>query len=129
MVYVDGIIIMANIFSTTQYLKDILNVEFDMEDIGAIFFCLRIDILHNQDKRIIDFSQQGYISQRLERFHMLSCNPTSTLIEGLSQLSNLHNKGDVVKFSNKLLIGSLIMVVLFVQRRIFNLQLINLVNS
>ena len=59
MVYVDGIIIMANIFSTTQYLKDILNVEFDMEDIGAIFFCLRIDILYNKDKRVIHFSQQG----------------------------------------------------------------------
>ena len=52
-----------------------------MEDMGAISFCLGI--------------------------HMLSCYPTSTPKEGLSQLSNLHNKGDAVNFSDKLLIGSI----------------------
>ena len=51
-------IIMANTFSATQYLKDILNTDFDMEDMGVISFCLGIDILYNQDKRVIHFSQQ-----------------------------------------------------------------------
>ena len=74
-------IIMANTFSATQYLKDILKAEFDMEDMGAISFCLGINILYNQDKGVIHFSQQGYISQILKRFHMASCYPTSTPME------------------------------------------------
>ena len=106
-VYVDDMIIMANTFSATQYLKDILNAEFDMEHMGAISFCLWIDILYNQDKRVIHFSQQGYISQILERFHMASCYPTSTPMEGLSHLSDFHNKGDTVNFPYRSLIGSL----------------------
>ena len=100
-------IIMANTFSATQYLKDILNAEFDMEDMGVISFCLGIDILYNQDKRVIHFSQQGYISQILERFHMASCYPTSMPMEGLSHLSDFHNKGDTVNFPYRSLIGSL----------------------
>ena len=78
-----------------------------MEDMGAISFCLGIDILYNQDKRVIHFSQQGYISQILERFHMASCYPTSTPMEGLSHLSDFHNKGDTVNFPYRSLIGAL----------------------
>jgi len=93
-VYVDGCLIINNKPSLIQLIKNILQQEFDMSDEGEIHYTLGNAIVRNRQKDWTIIHQQKYLTNKLQEFHMLNCNPLSTpmqsgihLSQGDSQIS------------------------------------------
>lgn len=102
--YVDDFIIFSNDENETDFLKDKLNSNFKIKDLGELKLCLGMKIRRENDMLILD--QSTYIDHLLKKFNMTNCNSVNTPIENFD--FNESNSSD--KCQNPLyqkLIGSL----------------------
>jgi hypothetical protein len=52
--------------------------KFKVTDLGELDFLLGIKITRNKEKKLLSLSQEKYINEIIERFHMNDCHPTTT---------------------------------------------------
>ncbi|GJT47084.1 ribonuclease H-like domain-containing protein [Tanacetum coccineum] len=75
--------------SSTDLLQRIissLHKEFDMTDLGALNYFLRISV--TRDSTGMFLSQKKYVLELLKRAHMANCNPTRTPVDTESKLGS-----------------------------------------
>lgn len=77
-VYVDDILIASNDPSEMDKMKASLSKTFNMKDLGPLHYCLGIEFEQDLDKGVIVMKQQKYVTEILERFGMVDCNPVAT---------------------------------------------------
>jgi len=70
LLYVDDILMASSRKDEIMRLKERLNGEFEMKDLGPAKRVLGIDILRNRDKGELFLSQLGYLKKVVERFRM-----------------------------------------------------------
>jgi hypothetical protein len=104
--YVDDLLITGSYASTIYLVKDILHERFSMTDMGPLHFFLGLEI--SQDASSIKLSQDKYVRDLLDRFHMTDCKsaPTPFLFEII-----IEDGGDTPLVDNTLyrqLVGSLL---------------------
>lgn len=78
-VYVDDLILAAKDERLLKEVKNELNEQFYIKDLGQISYCLGIEF--NYDKSGLKMSQKGYVSNVLKKFGMENCKGISTPME------------------------------------------------
>lgn len=108
-VYVDDLILATKSPKIMDALKDKLNHKFDMKDLGAIHYCLGIEISHSQKEGEVSMSQKKYINQLLQKFKMEDSKPINTPAEVNLKLKKPEQVSveDMKKYPYQNLIGSL----------------------
>ena len=106
LLYMDDLLITRDDEQAIADLKEKLHQAFDMTDLGEAQNYLGVEI-HRQPSGIF-LSQRGYITKRLDKFHLLGCNPTKLPIDSKLQLNRCMgtSKADPVQYRS--LVGSLI---------------------
>jgi len=106
---VDDFLILYSDENELLKLKNLLNANFNMKDIGPAASCLGITI--NQGSNFIEIDQSHYVKQIIERFGMRDCKPVKTPYDSNQKLSiNMWNEENslVGKIPYQELIGSLL---------------------
>lgn len=83
-VYVDDILAVSNDETWVTLLKQNLDKEFEIKDLGEAKYCLGIEI--KQEKGKISLSQGKYVDDLLKKFNMRGCNPQNTPASPTSKL-------------------------------------------
>ena len=78
LLYVDDMLIAAKDMGEIQKVKDLLNSEFDMKDLGAAKKILGMEIIRDRKARKLYLSQRGYVQKVLRRFNMSEAKSVST---------------------------------------------------
>lgn len=78
LIYVDDLILIGDNTEEVKNLKQKLNENFKMKDIGPVSTYLGIKIEQNLKTGITTLSQTDYLKQILEQFGMSNCKPVST---------------------------------------------------
>ncbi|KAJ9567521.1 hypothetical protein OSB04_003487 [Centaurea solstitialis] len=78
LLYVDDMLIAAKDMGEVQKLKDQLNSEFDMKDLGAAKKMLGMEIVRDRKARKLYLSQEGYVQKVLRRFGMSEAKSVNT---------------------------------------------------
>ncbi len=77
-IYVDDIIILCNSEHALSKAKSELQASFSMQDMGALHYCLGIQVLQDPSHAIIRINQRPYIESLLQKYNMSSCKGVST---------------------------------------------------
>ena len=86
--YVDDILLAVNDKQYLLSIKEWLQSNFEMKDMGEADFILGVKIRRDRSKKLLTLSQEVYIKEILERFNMSSCNPIDTPIGKGESLSH-----------------------------------------
>jgi hypothetical protein len=91
-VYVDDLIILSNTKAKLDWLKKELEREFEMSDLGELYYCLGVEFTRNQESKTITLNQGKYIEEMLKQFHMEDCKPIATPLEANLKLMKLSDE-------------------------------------
>ncbi|GJW85425.1 ribonuclease H-like domain-containing protein [Tanacetum coccineum] len=86
LIYVDYIVLTASSTDLLRRIISSLHKEFDMTDLGALNYFLRISV--TRDSIGMFLSQKKYALELLKRAHIANCNPTRTLVDTESKLGS-----------------------------------------
>lgn len=73
--YIDDLIILINTLKKMDWLKAKLRKEFEISDLEELHYCLRMEFVRDQAKKIIILSQKKYIKEVLKRFNKEEYKP------------------------------------------------------
>jgi hypothetical protein len=85
-IFVDDLVIAGSSLAAVENFKNELKSEYNMKDLGAISFCLGMEISQDADGAY-SLSQSKYIGDVLRRFGMANCNPSPIPMESGCKLS------------------------------------------
>ncbi|KAH9647652.1 hypothetical protein KPL70_025267 [Citrus sinensis] len=89
LLYVDDMLVACKSREEIEALKNLLNSEFEMKDLGSAKKILGMEIKRDRSKGIMFLSQEKYLRRVLETFGMTSCKPVMTPIATHFKLSSL----------------------------------------
>ncbi len=95
--YVDDFFVFSNDVKYVDFLKQQLNLEFKIKDLGEARQCLGVRIRRDYKKNIITLDQESYIDQVLKTFNMVDCKSVVTPME----INNVCLDDSKVSFSDK----------------------------
>ena len=107
LVYVDDLIILANLLSALQSCKDSLNKSFKMTDLGEASHFLGMEISRDRAARTLSIHQGSYIKTVLDRFGMADCAPLSIPLAVGTKFPPLAEKESSFMLQYQKLVGSL----------------------
>ncbi|WJX64387.1 hypothetical protein P8452_49170 [Trifolium repens] len=87
LLYVDDILMASSDKHEIQKLKEMLNGEFEMKDLGSAKRILGMDILRDRSKGELFLSQHDYLKKVVERFRMSDSKVVNTPLGHHSKLS------------------------------------------
>ncbi|KAJ0492486.1 putative RNA-directed DNA polymerase [Helianthus annuus] len=79
LVYVDDIVVTGNNIDEVNKIKGVLNLNFQIKDLGKLKYFLGIEVLYN--KSGVCLNQRKYCLELLSEFGYLACKPIKTPIE------------------------------------------------
>ena len=85
--YVDDILIAGSDKECLMDIKRWLSTHFDMQDMGEANYILGVKLKRDRSKIILALSQENYIQNILERFHLSSCKLVDTPVSKGEALS------------------------------------------
>lgn len=89
--YVDDFFIFSNDVNNTNMLKEYLNAQFKVKDLGEARQSLGVRIVRDYDKGCITLDQETYIDQILKKFNMSECKSVDTPMDKNVCLENSNN--------------------------------------
>jgi hypothetical protein len=110
-VYVDDLIILSSNMESMDALKSKLEAEYEMTDLGELYYCLGVEFARDRVARTITMSQAKYMEEVLNRFGMEDCKPIGTPLDTKVQFVNFSNDADAPRMGSlpyKSAVGSLI---------------------
>ena len=104
LLYVDDMLIASANMEAIKELKNLLQFEFEMKDLGAARRILGMDIIRKRNEGLLYLSQSSYVQKLLRRFNMLDSKPVSTPIAGHFKLSITHSPQteDEIKYMSRI---------------------------
>jgi hypothetical protein len=90
LLYVYDMLIATKSIVEVNKLKVLLNIEFDMKDLGATKKILGLEIHRDRDAKRLCLSQASYVKKVLERFSMENAKPVGTPLTNHFRLSTSH---------------------------------------
>jgi hypothetical protein len=83
--YVDNILLIGNDVQMLNSVKEYLNNNFSMKDMGEAAYVLGIKIYRDRSRRLLALYQSTYLDKVLKRFIMENCNKGNLpIIKGIS---------------------------------------------
>ncbi|KAH9752456.1 hypothetical protein KPL71_014688 [Citrus sinensis] len=89
LLYVDDMLLASKDISEIKKLKDLLNAEFEMKDLGCAKRILGMDIIRDRVAGTLFVSQERYILKVLDRFDMLDAKSVQTPLGSQFKLSKV----------------------------------------
>ena len=89
LLYVDGILVACKSRVEIEALKQLLNSEFDMKDLGQAKKILGMEIRRNKEKGILLLTQRKYLEKVLGNFGTTNCKSVKTPLVAHFKLSSL----------------------------------------
>ena len=77
-IYVDDILILSNSNDVLSKAKSELHASISMQDMGALHYCLGIQVFQDHSHGHIRISQQSYVESLLTKYNMSTCKGVST---------------------------------------------------
>ncbi|KAF7808226.1 sacsin isoform X2 [Senna tora] len=105
-VYVDDIIVTENCETKVERLKGILNIEFEVKDLGPLRYFLGMEVARSTLG--IYISQRKYILDLLKEIGMLGCKPADTPMDPYNKIGAKKDFDPVDKGRYQRLVGKLI---------------------
>jgi hypothetical protein len=68
--YVDDILLIGNDVQMLNSVKEYLNINFSMKDMGEVAYVLGIKIYRDRSRRLLTLSQSTYLGKVLKRFNI-----------------------------------------------------------
>lgn len=87
LLYVDDILIACKQKEELETLKDELNSEFEMKNLGSATKILGMQIVRDRHSKTLFLTQSGYVEKILNRFGMNESKPVSTPLAAHFRLS------------------------------------------
>ena len=109
LLYVDDIIITGDDLSGIQELKDFLNQQFEMKDLGHLSYFLGLEITHSTDRLYI--TQAKYTSKLLSRVGLTDSKTVDTPVELNAHLTPTGGKPLSNLSLYRRLVGSLVYLI------------------
>ena len=110
-VYVDDLIIAAKTEGEMHQLKQLLQSQFKMKDMGELHYCLGITIRQDKTRKSVQLQQKQYIQKVLERFRFQDSKPVSTPADPNVKLQKDDNVSKMVDPATyQSMVGSLLYV-------------------
>eukprot|EP00963_Diacronema_lutheri_P009628 scaffold869_cov399-Pavlova_lutheri.AAC.1 len=106
MLYVDDLLLCCDGVQNLAMLKNMLLEEFEGRDLGATDHFLGIKIQRDRPKGMVFISQESYIENILQRFHMDKCQAVSTPLEPGVKFTTA-NQNTTIDFPYQELVGCL----------------------
>ena len=72
-IYIDDLIVGGDNLDEIEHVKGLLNLKFDMKDLGELRYFLGIEIICTPDG--IWMSQRQYVVDMLSKYNITDCNP------------------------------------------------------
>ena len=85
--WVDDLIIFGKDMPSINALKEQLNEEYEMKDLGELKYFLGIQVHRDRERKIIHIGQSGYNRTILERYGMENSKPASTPLSSGARLT------------------------------------------
>ena len=89
LLYVDDMLVACKSKAEIEALKQLLNSEFDMKDLGQAKKILGMEIRRNRERRIMFLTQIKYLEKVLRNFSMTDCKSIKTPLAAHFKLSSL----------------------------------------
>ena len=105
-VYVDNIILIGDDKQEMEDLKEKLEREFEIKDLGPMRYFLSMEVARNQ--KGISVSQRKYTLDLLKETGMMRCKPVDTPVDPNLKLTELQNSSPVDKGRYQRLVGRFI---------------------
>ena len=105
-VYVDNIILIGDDKQEMEDLKEKLEREFEIKDLGPMRYFLIMEVARNQ--KGISVSQRKYTLDLLKETGMMGCKPVDTPVDPNLKLTELQNSSPVDKGRYQRLVGRFI---------------------
>ena len=86
-VYVDDLVVATNKKEEFIKIKEDLQREFKIKDLGLLHYCLGIEFKQDPINNSIEVSQRKFIEDTLAKFGMSECKPVSTPLYGKIKLT------------------------------------------
>ena len=106
LLYVDDMIIIGDDFSGIQELKDFLNQQFEMKDLGHLSYFLGLEITYSTNELYI--TQAKYASELLSRARLIDSKTVDTSIELNAHLTPSREKPLSNSSLYRYLVGNLV---------------------
>jgi hypothetical protein len=85
--WVDDLIIFGKDMVSINALKEQLNEEYEMKDLGDVKYFLGLQVYRDRERKIIHISQSRYNRTILERYGMEDSKPANTPLSSSAQLT------------------------------------------
>ena len=105
-VYVDDLVIIANLESDVKKVKTALANRFQMKDLGELHYCLGINVLHQGST--LKLCQKSYVEQILRKYGMEHAKPVATPAATDVRLQRDDGSKPVDPVSYQSIVGSLL---------------------
>ena len=80
-IYVDDILILSNSENTLSKAKGELHASFSMQDMGALHYCLGIQVIQDPSQGLIQINQKSYIESLLKNYSMSKCKGSGSQLD------------------------------------------------
>ena len=110
-IYVDDILILSNSENTLCKAKSELHASFSMQDMGALHYCLGIQVIQDPSQGIIQINQKSYIESLLKKYNMSKCKgiatPLPISLKTKTSTSSMTQTSDMVAFPYANILGGI----------------------
>ena len=112
-IYVNNILIQSNSENILSKAKRELHASFSMQHMGALHYCLRIQVIQDPSQGLIHINQNSYIESLLKKCNMSTCKgvltPLPISLKTIKPTSSLTmtQKSDMVPFSYANILGGI----------------------
>ena len=90
--YVNDLIILASNVTQLKWFNLEFEKDFEMNDLGELHYCLRVEFERNREAHTINMNQKSYIEGILKCFNMEECKPVGTPFNVNSKLLKLSDE-------------------------------------
>ena len=87
--YVDDMILLASGMTKMLEVKAMLKEEYEMTDLGELYYCLGVEFKRDRAAQTITMSQHKYLEEILKRFNMEECKAIGTPLDTHVKLAKL----------------------------------------
>uniref|UniRef100_A0AAV1UTQ2 Polyprotein n=1 Tax=Peronospora matthiolae TaxID=2874970 RepID=A0AAV1UTQ2_9STRA len=110
-IYVDDLMIFCKTKEHITSIKNALNEEFSIKDLGDLKYCLGIEIHRKREERVIKMNQTAYIKRLSEKFGVDNCKDVHTPADSNSKLIKMRqDEAFVPKYPYRELVGALMYI-------------------
>ena len=110
-IYVDDILILCNSNDVLLNAKRELHASFSMQDMGALHYCLGIQVFQDSSHGLIRISQQTYVESLLKKYNMSTCKGISTplpiSLKTKTSSTTMPTTSDIVAFPYANILGGI----------------------